>query len=134
MRHSAFLSYPLRELPALKEFLMVLVKVAVSSDLPPGGMKRYSVNGHELVVANVEGTYFAIAGNCTHAGADLSKGTLEGGVVTCPRHGSKFDIRTGKAISGPKIGFLKLKTGDAKTYRVKVDGNDLMVDLPDTSA
>ncbi|HPC28023.1 MAG TPA: non-heme iron oxygenase ferredoxin subunit [Candidatus Methanomethylicus sp.] len=113
---------------------MVLIKVAVLSDLPPGDMKRYPVKGHELVVANVAGAYFAIAGNCTHAGADLSKGTVEGGVVTCPRHGSKFDIRTGKAISGPKIGFLKLKTGDAKTYRVKVDGNDLMVDLPDTSA
>jgi len=51
---------------------MVLIKVAVLSDLPPGDMKRYPVKGHELVVANVAGAYFAIAGNCPHAGADLS--------------------------------------------------------------
>ena len=112
---------------------MALVKVAEASDLAPGSMNRYSLSGNEILLANVGGSYFAIAGKCTHAGADLSMGKLDGGIVTCPRHGSRFDMRTGKALSGPKIGFLKLKTSDAKTYEVKVMGNDVMVELPDPS-
>ncbi len=112
---------------------MTLFKVAETSDLPPGTMRRYSINGNEVIVANLEGAFFAMDGNCTHAGADLSKGTLEGGIVTCPWHGSRFDIKTGRALSGPKIGSNKLKTGDAKTYNVKVAGEDVMVELPGRS-
>ncbi len=109
---------------------MALIKVTDASDLSQGQMKPFSVQGIELLLVNLSGSFFAIAGKCPHAGGDLSKGKLEGGTVVCPRHGSKFDLRTGKALSGPKIGFLKLKTSDIRSYQVKIDGNAVMVELP----
>jgi len=53
------------------------------------------VGGKEVLLANVDGSYFAIANKCTHAGGSLAKGSLEGSIVTCPRHGSQFDLKTG---------------------------------------
>ena len=61
-------------------------------------MRMFKVGDKECLVANVNGNYYAIGNRCTHANADLSKGSLEGNVVTCPRHKSKFDVTTGKVI------------------------------------
>lgn len=108
---------------------MALIKITNASELSPGEMKTFSAQGTELLLANVGGSFFAISNKCPHAGGDLSKGVLEGETVTCPRHGSRFDLKTGKALSGPKIGFLKLKTSDAKPYPVKVDGESVLVEL-----
>ena len=57
----------------------------------------------------------------------LSKGKLEGKVVTCQRHGSQFDVKTGTCIGGPKIGFIKLKAKDEITYEVKVEDKSIKV-------
>ena len=54
---------------------------------------------------------------------------LEGKIATCPRHGSKFDISTGKSISGPKIGFLKLKTKKEPSYEIKIEGDKIKVKI-----
>lgn len=54
-----------------------------------------------LAVYQVAGAAYAIAGRCPHAGAALSGGEVEAGVVTCPRHGSRFDVRTGERVRGP---------------------------------
>jgi 3-phenylpropionate/trans-cinnamate dioxygenase ferredoxin subunit len=52
---------------------------------------------------------------------------LEGNVVTCPRHGSQFDVTNGKNLRGPKIGLVRLHTGDVKAYEVKVEGDVIKV-------
>jgi 3-phenylpropionate/trans-cinnamate dioxygenase ferredoxin subunit len=62
-------------------------------------------------------------------GADLSRGTLEGKIITCPRHGSKFDITTGESISGPKIGFLKLNAKKEPSYPVKVENGIIKIEV-----
>ena len=62
-------------------------------------------------------------------GGDLLKGKLDGKIVTCPRHGSKFDITTGESTSGPKIGFLKLKTKNEPSYKVKIEGDIVKVNI-----
>ena len=80
---------------------MVFVKVALAKDLEPDHMVGVEARGKEIVVANLEGAYYAIGNRCTHAGCMLSDGTLKGGNVTCPCHGSVFDIRTGSVIRGP---------------------------------
>lgn len=72
-------------------------KIAAASDIPPGHAKPYAADGLELLICNVDGTYYAIEDVCTHDGAPLDQGTLEGACVTCPRHGATFDVRTGEA-------------------------------------
>lgn len=60
-------------------------------------------------------------------GGSLYKGTLEKGIVTCPRHGSKYDAKTGKAVDKAKILFLKFAVEDDQSYPLKLEGNDLLV-------
>lgn len=106
---------------------MEFVKVASASEVPAGKMKMVKVGETEVLIANVGGKYYAISNRCTHAGGSLSEGSLEGNVVTCPKHGSKFDLTSGKAVQGPKIAFFKLKTKDEQTFEVKADGPDILV-------
>lgn len=108
---------------------MDFVKVAETSDLQPGQMKMIVVAGKEVLLANVEGRFFAVSNKCSHMGGDLSKGKLEGSNVVCPRHGSRFDLVTGKAISGPKVAFFKLKTGDIPSYEVKIEGSSVFINV-----
>ena len=86
---------------------MEYVRVADKAELASNKMILVVVGGKEVLLANVDGSYFAIANKCTHAGGSLVKGSLEGSIVTCPRHGSQFDLKTGKAIRGAKIGLLR---------------------------
>lgn len=107
---------------------MGYLKVADVSDLRDGQMKIVDVEGTGVLLANVGGSYYAIANKCTHLGGSLGEGTLAGSVVTCPRHGAKFDITTGKAVGKAKIAFVKLMPKDEKSYPVKVDGTSIMVE------
>jgi 3-phenylpropionate/trans-cinnamate dioxygenase ferredoxin subunit len=109
---------------------MAFVRVLDISELPEGQMVMVVVGGREVLVANVDGSYYAIANRCTHLGGNLSKGKLEGSVVTCPRHGSQFDVKTGQSIRGPKIAFLTMKAKDEETYTVKVEGTTIMIGEP----
>lgn len=108
---------------------MSFYEVAKTSEIPEGTIKVVSIQDKELIVVNYEGNYYAINRICTHMGGDLSKGKLEGKIITCPRHGSRFDVTTGKSISGPRIGFLKLKTKDEPNYQVKVDNGIIKIDI-----
>jgi len=102
-------------------------KVAESSEIHIGGMKMFRIGEKEYLIANVNGKYYAMGNRCTHANADLSQGSLEGNVVTCPKHKSKFDVTTGKAISGPKMPLIHPKINDASSYEVKVEGTVLLL-------
>ena len=102
-------------------------KVAETSEIPVGKMKMVRINDGEVLIANVNGSFYAIANPCTHRGGGLSEGSLEGNIVTCPIHGSKFDVTTGKSILGPKTLFFRAKTGDATSYELRVDGGDILL-------
>ena len=80
------------------------VPVARTSELAPGEMKRVLVDRERVLLANVDGRFYALADNCGHQKAALSKGKLEGIVVECPLHFACFDLTTGKALSGPDLG------------------------------
>jgi len=103
------------------------VKVAESSEIPVGEKRMFRIGEKEYLIANVNGTYYAMGNRCTHANADLSQGSLEGNVVTCPKHKSKFDVTTGKAMSGPKMPLIHPKINDASSYEVKVEDTALML-------
>jgi nitrite reductase/ring-hydroxylating ferredoxin subunit len=111
----------------LSSHRLSFTKVAETTDVPPGSMMMVKINKKELLIANVDGKFYAIDNRCTHMKGDLSKGTLKGKIVTCPVHGSQFNVTTGKNIQGPKILFYRAKTGDLNSYEVKIDGNDVLV-------
>ena len=69
-------------------------------------MVHVEVAGRELLLANVGGTFHAVSDRCSHEGALLSGGRLDGRVVTCPAHGSRFDVATGRNLSGPVMADL----------------------------
>ena len=80
---------------------MGFVKVASVKDLWLESMIGVETGGKEVVVASLEGEYYAIGNRCTHMGCMLADGTLNGANVTCLCHGSVFDIKTGKVVKGP---------------------------------
>jgi nitrite reductase/ring-hydroxylating ferredoxin subunit len=135
---------------------MGFVKVARVSEVPAGTMKHVEVNGTEICIANIRGTFYAIGDRCGHENARLSRGSLMDNIVTCPMHSSQFDVITGKLISDPvlELGGLKemfngcpekvkktvagmfesiaeeqrlIKTYNQPVYQVNVDGDDVLV-------
>jgi 3-phenylpropionate/trans-cinnamate dioxygenase ferredoxin subunit len=108
---------------------MEFIEVAKIDEIAEGSSRAVEVNGKELLIVNYKNDFYAINRRCTHMGGDLSKGSLDGNIVTCPRHGSKFDVTTGESIQGPKIGFLKLKTKNEQVYEVKIEGNSIKIKI-----
>jgi 3-phenylpropionate/trans-cinnamate dioxygenase ferredoxin subunit len=100
----------------LEEF----VKVAETAEVPPGKMKKVTVDGKEILIANVEGKYYAMGNKCTHRGGTLSRGSLSGKVVKCPRHGAKFDVTTGEVVAGPA-------KKSEPTFEAKVEGKNIII-------
>jgi len=72
-----------------------------TDEIAPGGMKTVELEGHEIVICNCGGTYYAIERRCGHMNAPLELGTLDGKIVTCAMHCAQFDVCTGQALSGP---------------------------------
>ena len=103
------------------------VTVAVKSDIGMGKMKKVTLGDIVVLIANVEGNYYAIDNMCTHFGGDLSEGVLEGNVITCPNHGAKFDVTTGKVVSPPVESLGRPDIEDLPTYSVKAENQFIMV-------
>ena len=94
--------------------------VARVSDIAPGEVKPVKAGDREIAMYNIGGIFFATDDRCTHMRARLSDGYVEDGVVQCPLHFGKFDIRTGRALSAPcKVALA--------VYPVRVDGSMLRV-------
>jgi 3-phenylpropionate/trans-cinnamate dioxygenase ferredoxin subunit len=77
------------------------VSVAREGELPPGEWRTADLDGTPVVVFNIAGEYYAIEDVCTHDGGQLTGGRVEGDVIECPRHGARFCVRTGEALSAP---------------------------------
>jgi 3-phenylpropionate/trans-cinnamate dioxygenase ferredoxin subunit len=75
--------------------------VAAAQTFGPGQVRVVDVDGTHIAVFNIEGAYYAIEDVCTHDGGELASGALEGDQVICPRHGARFCVRTGEAMSAP---------------------------------
>ncbi len=109
---------------------MEYVRVVDQAELPTNKMMIVVVGGREVLLANVDGSYYAIANKCTHAGGSLAEGSLQGNLVTCPKHGARFDLKTGKAVGEAKIAFMKMKVKDEESHLVKVEGTNILVGIP----
>ena len=106
---------------------MVFEKVAETTEISLGQVKVVKF-GAEVSLANVNGVYYAIGNVCTHEGGNLSKGTLQGNIVTCPKHKAQFDVTTGKVVSPPKVLFLHPKINNIPKYQVKVEGTAILLE------
>jgi len=91
------------------------VAVARISELAAGEMKFAAVDGQRIVLANVEGQFYALRDVCGHRNAPLSRGRLLGHLIECPLHFALFDLRTGKLVDGPI-------SADVPAYEVRVEG------------
>jgi len=99
-----------------------LTKVATVAEVPPGKTKMVESGGKKIALFNIGGTYYAIDDTCPHRGGPLSQGPVEGETVTCPWHGSKFDIKTGAVLAPPAV-------KGVASYRVRVSGSDIEVEV-----
>jgi len=102
------------------------IRVARVADVPPGSVTRVEVAGHVVALANVDGQFFAVDDTCTHEEASLSGGGIAGEIVVCPKHGSRFNVKTGRVLSLPAVRSVAV-------YPVRVDGADVLVS-PDAQA
>jgi 3-phenylpropionate/trans-cinnamate dioxygenase ferredoxin subunit len=110
-----------------KEDKMAFVEVAGVSEIPRGTMKSFSAGIWQVLVANVDDRFYAINNYCSHEAASLSQGTLKGSTITCPLHGARFDVITGKCLAGPKAAFFREKGKDATVFEVKVEAGKILV-------
>ena len=96
------------------------IKVATTSDLAPGEKKLVEYQGTLVGLFNLDGEFYAIHDICTHDGGPLVEGELDGDVIICPRHGARFDVRTGAVRALPAY-------KPAPTYQVKIEGDDILI-------
>src|SRR5262245_6891705 len=92
------------------------------SDVAPGTCHKAYVQGKEIAIFNVDGHFYATQSDCTHRGGPLCEGELAGEIITCPWHGSQFDVRTGEVIMDPA-------TEPLTTYTVTEKDGQLIVEL-----
>ena len=101
---------------------MPRIKAAKLTDVPPGAVKVVDLDDREIALCNVDGQIYAIANLCTHDGGPLNQGCLDGHAVECPRHGARFDVRTGAVLSLPAV-------LPVPNYGVELDGDDIFVEV-----
>ena len=100
----------------------MFVKLCDKKILSPGELRSFKIKGHEILAVNIAGKIFCLNGRCTHAGAPIAEGTLEGEVLTCPWHYSQFNITNGIVLRGPADKPLK-------SYPVEERENSVFIDL-----
>ena len=116
--------------------MSILLEAGRTGELQEGTMKEVSINGHEILLAKVSNKYYAAANHCPHMGGRLSQGKLEGTVVTCPLHGSQFDLRDGQVVRWLKgaglfsaLGKVLKSPRPLAIYNVKVEGDEILVEV-----
>ena len=124
-------------------------EIAKTGEIAKGKMKNVQFKGIDILIANVDGKYYAADDRCGHMNALLSMGTLNGKIVTCPFHFAQFDVTTGKKIKDPQQESFKnmdklpedmqkfivyaqklvdpVKTYDIQTYPLKIEGDKIFI-------
>lgn len=106
----------------INESEYVFYAVADVSEVPNGQRIFLSIGEENIVVFNIAGKLFAMGDVCTHDGGPLGEGELDGYQVICPRHGARFDVRSGKALTLPAV-------IDAPYYPVRINGSEIEVGI-----
>ena len=99
----------------------MLTRIGSSKDVTAGQMRAFDVAGTKVTVANANGHLYGFDNTCTHAGCSLAQGKLQGTTVTCPCHGSQFDVTSGAVLRGPA-------QRPVRSRSVQVKGDELLVE------
>ncbi len=111
------------------------IEVARIQELESGKMKMVTARGHEILLVRTQDKCYAVSNRCPHMNGDLSQGKLEGTIITCPVHGSQFDISTGQVVRWLKGGLMSkvsatFKPGRSlKTYNVRIENGRILIEL-----
>ena len=102
---------------------MAWMKVAATQDVAAGHVKAVQAGAKQLALCHVGEAFFAVDDLCTHDDGPLADGRLDGSELECPRHGARFDVRTGAVTCFPAVIPIR-------SYPVRVVGHDVEVDVP----
>jgi 3-phenylpropionate/trans-cinnamate dioxygenase ferredoxin subunit len=112
------------------------VEAGKKGELAQVAMKEVTVEGRKILLARVGDRFYAVDGTCPHMGGNLSEGKLEGTVVTCPLHGSQFDLSDGHVIRWTNfpglvssVAKLIKRPRPLKTYAVKLEGDRILIEV-----
>lgn len=100
------------------------VDVAPVGEITPGTWRTVDIDDVEIAVINVDGSFYAVEDMCTHDGGDLSSGHLEGCEIICPRHGARFDVKTGEVKAPPAYEPIETFEVRVENGMVQVKGAD----------
>jgi nitrite reductase/ring-hydroxylating ferredoxin subunit len=106
----------------IEENGMVLVKAGPVNNFAGGKMAGIREGGRDILVANLDGRFYAIGNICTHMGCRISGGRLEGENARCPCHGSVYSLKTGDVVHGPA-------KSPVPSYRVELKNDEVWVDV-----
>jgi 3-phenylpropionate/trans-cinnamate dioxygenase ferredoxin subunit len=106
----------------LERSIMAFVKAGKVSEVPPGRVKVVEIGDEDVALCNVSGEILAVANVCTHDQGPLGEGYLLGDEIECPRHGARFNVRTGAVKTLPAIIPIP-------TFEVRIEGDDILVDV-----
>ena len=98
-----------------------MIPAAKLNEIPNFGKKVVSVSGQEILLVNVRGKIFAVENECPHQGSPMNAAVVKDGVISCPRHGYRFNLDTGACSDHPEF--------TLKVYPVSIDGDDVLVEL-----
>jgi 3-phenylpropionate/trans-cinnamate dioxygenase ferredoxin subunit len=111
------------------------VEVGKTGDLDDGQMKTVKVGGKQILLAKVGGRYLAADSRCPHLGGNLSAGTLEGAILTCPLHHSQFDLTDGHVVRWTdwtgviaSVSRAMRSPRPIRTYAVRIEGDAILVE------
>jgi 3-phenylpropionate/trans-cinnamate dioxygenase ferredoxin subunit len=99
------------------------IVIATEDELPNGERIFLEIDGQPIAVFNIAGKFLAIADVCSHDDGPVAEGELHDSEIECPRHGARFDLQTGKALSLPAV-------VDIPAYPVKVDDGEILLGMP----
>lgn len=112
------------------------VSIGAVSDFPEGAMREVRVGDKEVLVVRSGGKFYAVGARCPHMGGRLAQGKLEGTVVTCPLHGSQFDITDGHVVRWLKgsgvlsaIGRTMKGPKEVPIYKTKLEGDTVFIEI-----
>ena len=97
------------------------IEVASIDEIPPGSMKRVEIDGHRYLIAHAEDDFYAVDDQCSHEEVSLYLGCIQGDMIKCSLHGSRFSLKTGEAMEEPA-------TEAIGTYALKREANKLFID------
>ena len=98
------------------------IRGADTQEISPGRAKVVRVGDREILLFNDGGTFYAVKNSCPHRGTPLHQGTVEKGILTCPGHSWRFDLRTGDSVDHPDMGI--------RCYRVEIRDESIWIEVP----